>query len=70
MRIKQDHSRFRQIVRGKVRQNLKQYISTGTLIGKQGRTKCLSLCLKSNCLDFDSNQKDGGGTGQGEGQPE
>ena len=35
-RIKQDHSRFRDIVRGKVRDNLKQYISNGELMGKQG----------------------------------
>jgi hypothetical protein len=33
-RIKQDHSRFRDIVRGKVRDNLKQYISKGELMGK------------------------------------
>ena len=39
MRIKQDHSRFRHIVRGKIRRNLKQYISTGELIGKQGKDK-------------------------------
>lgn len=35
--IEQDASRFRQIVRGKVRQNLRQYISNGELIGRQGK---------------------------------
>ena len=36
-RIKQDHSRVREIVRGRIRQNLKKYISRGELIGKQGK---------------------------------
>ena len=35
MKIDQDHGRFRQIVRGKVRQNLRKYISTGELIGRK-----------------------------------
>ena len=69
MRIKQDHSRFRQIVRGKVRQNLKQYISTGTLIGKQGKDKVSIPLPQIELPRFRFNQKDGGGTGQGEGQP-
>jgi hypothetical protein len=37
LRIDQDHSRFRAIVRGKIRQNLRKYISQGELIGKQGK---------------------------------
>lgn len=35
--VEQDASRFRQIVRGKVRQNLRQYISNGELIGRRGK---------------------------------
>ena len=35
--IEQDARRFRQIVRGKVRQNLRQYISNGELIGRRGK---------------------------------
>ena len=57
MRIKQDHSRFRQIVRGRIRQNLRQYISKGTLIGKQGKEKSPSLYRKSSCPDLDSVRK-------------
>ncbi len=34
LRIKQDHNRFREIVRGKIKQDLKKYISQGELIGK------------------------------------
>ena len=36
-KIKQDHTRFRQIVRGKIKDNLKKYISKGELMGKQGK---------------------------------
>ena len=35
--IEQDARRFRQIVRGKVRQNLRRYISNGELIGRRGK---------------------------------
>ena len=36
-RIEHDHARFRQIVRGKVRNELRQYITRGEMIGKQGK---------------------------------
>lgn len=35
--IERDTSRFRQIVRGKVKQNLRQYMSNGELIGRHGK---------------------------------
>jgi uncharacterized protein len=35
--IEHDSSRFRQIVRGQVKQNLRKYISNGELIGRQGK---------------------------------
>ena len=37
LRIDQDHSRFRSIVRGKIRQNLRRYISQGEMIGRKGK---------------------------------
>nr|MCU0677010.1 stress response protein [Myxococcota bacterium] len=37
LKIDQDHNRFRAIVRGKIRQNLRRYISKGELMGKQGK---------------------------------
>ena len=37
LNIEQDHLRFRQIVRGKIKQDLKKYISNGELIGKKGK---------------------------------
>ena len=35
--IDQDHRRFREIVRGKIRQNLRKYITQGEMIGKRGK---------------------------------
>ncbi len=69
MRIKQDHSRFRQIVRGKLRKNLKQYISSGSLIGKQGKDKVSIPLPQIDIPRFKFNSQDGGGVGQGDGQP-
>ena len=37
LKIDQDHSRFRSIVRGRIRQNLRKYISQGELIGRHGK---------------------------------
>lgn len=68
-RIQQDHSRFRQIVRGKIRENLKQYISRGELIGKQGKDKVSIPLPQIELPRFRFNHQDGGGVGQGDGQP-
>ena len=37
LKIDQDHSRFRNIVRGKIRQNLRRYISQGEMLGRKGK---------------------------------
>ena len=37
LKIDQDHARFRDIVKGRIRDNLKRYISHGELIGRQGK---------------------------------
>ena len=37
LRIEQDHNRFKQIVRGRIRKNLKKYITRGELIGRKGK---------------------------------
>ena len=68
MRIKQDHDRFRQIVRGKIRGNLKQYISSGSLIGKQGNERVSIPLPQIDLPRFRFNSQDGGGVGQGQGE--
>ena len=35
--IDQDTSRFREIVRGRIKQNLRKYITDDRLIGRQGK---------------------------------
>lgn len=68
-RIDQDHTRFRQIVRGKIKQNLKRFVSSGELIGKQG-DKFVSIPMPQIALPrfrYGENKK--GGVGQGEGEP-
>ena len=71
-RIDQDHTRFRQIVRGKIKQNLKRYVASGELIGKQG-DKVVSIPMPQIQLPrfrYGDNQKGGVGQGEGEaGQP-
>ena len=67
LKIEQDHSRFRQIVRGRVKKELRKYITRGELIGRQGR-KLISIPVPSVDLphfQFGDNQ---GGVGQGEGE--
>lgn len=68
-RIKQDYRRFRQIVRGKIRRNLKQYISNGQLIGKQGKDKVTIPLPQIELPRFKFSQQSGGGVGQGDGKP-
>ncbi len=68
-RIDQDHTRFRQIVRGKIKQDLKRFVSSGELIGKQGQ-RYVTIPLPQITLPkfrFGENQKSG--VGQGEGEP-
>lgn len=68
-RIKQDHSRFRRIVQGKIRQNLKHYISTGSLVGRQGRDTVKIPLPQIELPRFKFDQQSGGGAGQGDGEP-
>lgn len=68
-RIRQDHSRFRQIVRGKIRRNLKKYISRGELLGKQGKDLVSIPLPQIETPRFRFGQKNSGGVGQGDGEP-
>jgi uncharacterized protein len=69
LKIDQDHGRFRQIVKGKVRQNLKQYISSGELIGRQGKETVSIPLPQIDIPHFRFGEKQEGGAGQGEGNP-
>jgi sporulation protein YhbH len=67
LRIDQDHSRFKQIVRGRIRKNLRQYISQGELIGKQGKDLVSIPIPQIDIPKFRYGDKQRGGVGQGDG---
>jgi len=64
--IEQDSSRYKQIVRGKVRQNLRKYISNSQLIGRQGKD-LVSIPIPEIQLPRFRFGEDGSGVSQGEG---
>jgi hypothetical protein len=68
-RIDKDHSRFREIVRGKIRQNLRKYISRGDLMSRKGKD---TVTIPMPQIDIPRFLLGGGqrsGVGQGEGEP-
>jgi sporulation protein YhbH len=69
LKIDQDHSRFRGIVRGKIRQNLRKYISQGELIGRKGKDLVSIPLPQIDIPHFSFGDRQRGGAGQGEGDP-
>lgn len=67
--IKRDHLRFKQIVKGKIKQNLKKYITQGELIGRQGKDLVSIPVPQIDLPRFKFGKRQQGGVGQGEGQP-
>src|SRR5688572_30435991 len=67
LKIDQDHGRFRHIVRGKIRQNLRKYISQGELLGKQGKDVVSIPIPQIDIPKFRYGDKQRGGVGQGDG---
>jgi uncharacterized protein len=66
--IDQDLTRFKNIVRGKVRQNLRKYINHGEMIGRKGRN-VVSIPVPSIAIPhFRHGPQGSGGVGQGEGE--
>lgn len=69
MHIDNDYNRFRQIIKGKVKENLRKYISNGEMIGRKGRD-LISIPLPQIDLPrFRFGDNGRGGAGQGEGEP-
>ena len=67
-RIGQDHSRFRQIIRGKIKQNLKKYMSQGELLGRQGKDTVSIPIPRVDIPRFRFGKKDTGGVSHGDGE--
>jgi len=68
MKIQRDTGRFREIVRGKVRENLRKYINHGEMIGRKGKDLVSIPVPSLDIPRFRYGDNGGGGVGQGEGQ--
>jgi len=66
-KIGRDYERFKKIVRGKVRENLKKHIAHGGMVGKQGKKKVTVPVPTIDLPRFKYGQP-GEGVGQGEGK--
>ena len=63
LRIDQDHRRFREIVRGKIKQNLRKYISQGEMIAKKGKDTVAIPIPQVDIPHFKHGDKQQGGVG-------
>ena len=69
LRIERDHNRFKEIIRGRIKQDFRKYISQGEMIGRQGG-RIISIPVPTiDIPHFKHGRNQGGGVGQGEGQP-
>ncbi|MBM80534.1 MAG: hypothetical protein CMJ78_08065 [Planctomycetaceae bacterium] len=66
--IDRDLTRFKDIVRGKVRDNLRKYITHGEMMGRKGRQVVSIPVPNIEIPHFKHGQRGGGGVGQGEGE--
>jgi sporulation protein YhbH len=67
--IKRDHGRFRDIVRGKIRQNLKKFISHGELLSRRGNDRVSIPVPQIDLPRFTFGGQGQDGVGQGDGNP-
>lgn len=66
-KIEQDHQRFRQIVRGKIRKDLRRFLSRGELIGREGQ-RYVSIPVHDIDIPTFRYGDNSGGVGMGEGE--
>src|SRR5882672_5599076 len=68
MKIDRDQSRFKQIVKGKIRENLRKYVTHGEMIGRKGRDLVSIPIPQLDVPHFRYGQNGSGGVGQGDGE--
>ena len=68
MSIREDQRRFRDIVRGRIKENFKKYVSHGELIGKREKEYVKIPIPSIDIPRFKYGPKQRGGVGQGQGQ--
>ena len=66
--IKRDHARFRKIVKGKIRDNLRKYVSGGEMPVPKGDGQFKIPMPSIDTPRFKFGDKQQGGVGQGDGQ--
>ncbi|MBS0192513.1 MAG: DUF444 family protein [Planctomycetes bacterium] len=66
-KIEQDHQRFRQIVQGRIRRDLRKFLSRGELIGREGK-RFVSIPVHDIDIPTFRYGDNSGGVGMGEGQ--
>lgn len=69
MSIKEDQNRFRDIVKGKIKDNFRKYVSQGEMIGKRENDFVKIPLPQIDIPNFRYGPKQKGGVGQGEGKP-
>lgn len=67
LRIDHDHSRFKAIVRGKIKQNLRKYVQQGEMLGKKGKD-FISIPVPFIDVPHFKHGSRQGGVGQGDGE--
>mgnify|MGYP001256771027 CR=1 FL=1 len=68
MEINRDNRRFKQIVRGRIRENLRKYITHGEMIGRKGRDLVSIPVPQLDVPKFRFGKNGSGGVGQGDGK--
>lgn len=69
LQIEKDSSRFKEMVRGKIKRNLRKYMSNGELLGRQGKDIVSIPVPQIDLPRFTFGRVGSGGVGQGEGDP-
>ena len=67
--VKRDHARFRKIIKGRIRDNLKKYVSGGEMPIPKGKGVFKVPMPQIETPRFKFGDKQQGGTGQGDGEP-
>ena len=69
MRIEKDHQRFRQIVKGRIRKDLRRFLTRGELIGREGKN-AISIPVRGiDTPRFRYGDNNDSGVGAGDGKP-
>ena len=66
--IERDQRRFKQIVRGRIRENLRKYITHGEMIGRRGKDLVSIPLPQLDVPRFRFGKNGSGGVGQGDGE--